>query len=81
VSNPPTDTEQIPPMRIRHGRVMHQVERRYDGLASLCTRPDKLGKPVPRAQGPEDWWTAERYWYPDCTRCPAGDTTDDSKGV
>lgn len=59
-------------MRIKHGRVMHRVERDGIGLRSLCRRQGALrGLTHPRASGPIDWWSADRYWYPDCTHCPA----------
>ncbi len=59
-------------MRIRHGRVMHLVERDGVGYRSLCQRASALrGLTIPRARGPVDEWSAERRWYPDCAHCPA----------
>jgi hypothetical protein len=67
-------------MRIRKGRVMHKVKRWNSNgrsepeLESQCRRGSGIkgvSATYPRAQGPESWWTTERYWYPDCARCPA----------
>jgi hypothetical protein len=68
-------------MRIRKGRVMHQVVPRTSGsnsLESVCRRkhPVKgVHSTIPRAEAPADWWTAERLWYPDCKHCPADSNT------
>lgn len=60
-------------MRIRKGRIMHRVRRAASGdVESLCRRPHPargVSSTIPRAQGPEDWWSAERHWYPDCLEC------------
>lgn len=67
------DPGDLPPMRIRHGRVMHRVERRGSEYRSLCRKPHPVRgvhSTIPRAQGPEDWWDTERYDYSDCSHCP-----------
>jgi hypothetical protein len=72
--------------RTRKGRVMHRVYRTTGGgrgdradLESMCRKGSGL-KGVktthPRASGPETDWSAERYWYEDCTHCP-GEAADD----
>lgn len=70
----------LPRMRIRKGRVMHQVERTLDGFRSVCRRkiPVKgVSSTMPRAAASADEWTANRLWYPDCQHCP---TNTGSKG-
>lgn len=61
-------------MRVRRGRVMHAVVPDGAGwLRSKCRRPQVRGVSspgLPRAYAPADDWSADRYWYPDCQRCP-----------
>lgn len=69
-------------MRIRHGRVMHQVNERPSGIESQCRRkhPVKgVSSTIPRAEGPAEWWTTVRHWYPDCTHCPTDDTPEETR--
>jgi hypothetical protein len=53
---------------------MHRVRRRHSGdIESLCRRrygPKGSTSTCARASGPEDWWTTERFLYPDCELCP-----------
>lgn len=65
-------SELLPRMRIRRGRVMHRVKTwGKDGYQSLCRTADGG---MPRAFGYHDLWETERYWYPDCQRCPEDET-------
>jgi hypothetical protein len=67
--------------RARKGRVMHRVYRLTGGgrgggadLESMCRKRSGIRgvkTTHPRASGPQDEWSKERYWYEDCTRCPA----------
>jgi hypothetical protein len=66
--------------RVRKGRVMHRVVRRTGGgrggdadLESQCRQGigvKGVSTTRPRATGPEDEWSRERYWYEDCRHCP-----------
>ncbi len=74
--------------RTRKGRVMHRVYRVTGGgrggradLESMCQKKHPLKgikTTSPRTVGPEDDWSKERYWYPDCTHCPE-ETEEDGK--
>jgi hypothetical protein len=68
--------------RCRKGRVMHRVNRVTSAglgvpyLESQCRKGTGIRgvkTTHPRASGPESDWSFERYWYPDCTHCPADD--------
>ncbi len=69
--------EDLPRMRIEHGRVMHRVRGRGStDYVSLCDRPHPVkgvSSRVPRAEGHKSMWSTERHWYPDCSHCPAGE--------
>jgi hypothetical protein len=69
--------------RCRKGRVMHRVYRLTGGgrggradLESMCRKGSGLKgvkTTYPRASGPEDDWSPDRYRYENCTHCPAGE--------
>ncbi len=66
--------------RCRRGRVMHRVYRLTGGgrggradLESICRKGigvKGVKTTRPRATGPEDDWSKDRYWYKDCRHCP-----------
>lgn len=72
--------------RARRGRVMHRVRRVTGGgmvdLESLCRKRGGVRgvkTTYPRAQGPEEDWSKDRYDYPDCTHCPPAEEEGETR--
>lgn len=48
---------------------MHVVEPGMKGWFQSKCRLSKRNGHVPRAWAPEEDWTEDRLWYPDCQQC------------